>query len=102
MPQVKKGLKIQKQHGAYMTDGFRKWSGSLFTQKEIWQESETCCLSEDTSFEILEHNKKHYCPCDFEPGVVLSPLYDWFHQFSAPLWGMCYSAILTVGEKNDT
>lgn len=75
---------------------------ALCSLKRKSDTSETCCLSEDTSFEILEHNKKHYCPCDFEPGVVLSPLYDWFNQFSALLWGMCYSAILTVGEKYDT
>lgn len=49
---------------------------ALCSLKRKSDKSETCCLSEDTSFEILEHNKKHYCPCDFEPGVVLSPLYD--------------------------
>lgn len=49
---------------------------ALCSLKRKSDTSETCCLSEDTSFEILEHNKKHYCPCDFEPGVVLSPLYD--------------------------
>lgn len=45
---------------------------TLFTRKEIWQQSETWCPSEDTYVKILEHNKRYFCP----PATV-SPVLCW-------------------------